>query len=81
MVFSLSIPILDNSYLSVDQCQDKSSACPYWQVGSIATNKDANMHQMTPNPLVVTQVARRPEPQNGESAYPVSPIGNFSILR
>ena len=25
-------------------------------------------------------IARRPEPQIGESAYPVSPIGNFGTL-
>ena len=27
------------------------------------------------------QVARRPEAQIGESAYPVSPIGNFGTIR
>ena len=26
-------------------------------------------------------LARRPEPQIGESAYPVSPIGNFGTFR
>ena len=26
-------------------------------------------------------IARRPEPQIGESAYPVSPTGNFGTFR
>ena len=30
---------------------------------------------------LISPLARRPEPQIGESAYPVSPIGNFGTLR